>query len=305
METNRNTNSIEINGNIVRHENVKVAESMMRFLKYNLPPEINDLALVSLDHFSKIDLDLIKQHGEKPIILFGFQEITSPKLESKLISLQPYLKQGNIGFLRLPEMTQDNSITTKYLELKQKKSNLNELLPDLEGKAKRDTANQLLHDLRPDKNEKIYQKALEDARLIMDIDEKDQIDIPEIIKRLEILKQEGQTQIELSKKITEGVYCDVSGTLLIGEKEEELNLVVVEMLKLLEQQGHKITIWTGGNVEEYEKILRSKNINWTIRSKSDFTGQRVQYAIDNQSREVLKDEYQIYTEKFIRIKNKE
>lgn len=277
-------------------KNKQTADALQRFLAKTYP-EINDLLLVNLDHLDKKSVGRMLQHEQNPIILYGFQNITDPNLESKLVSIFPMLKNGNVGFMRMPAILKEE-ILDQYLKLKEKNSELDRLVFTLEGKAKQQLANRLLHDLQSGKPYSIKNNAPQEAKDVLCLDN---VSEEEIIQKLEQIKLEGQKQIDVAKDVIKGVFCDTAGTLLVGEKGDELNLQTVELLKLLELQGHKITIWTGGDEKQYAQILKAKGITWPVVSKYDYENKRIEIAIDDLPQKKYEKDYRIFAEKFIKI----
>lgn len=100
-------------------------------------------------------------------------------------------------------------------------------------------------------------------------------------------------------QMREGVFCDIEGTLLV---QDRINPKVLTQLKEYEKQGKPIHLWTGGNVEEYEKKLLSKDIDYNLFSKNDFHGCDVEIIIDDLSQERFVEMYNITARKFIQVK---
>jgi len=80
----------------------------------------------------------------------------------------------------------------------------------------------------------------------------------------------------------EGVYCDISGTLL-SFANDAINVPILETLEAFELEGHSIHLWTGGNLEATQEQLDNLGIGsrWPLLSKYDYRGHRVEIAIDD------------------------
>ena len=104
-------------------------------------------------------------------------------------------------------------------------------------------------------------------------------------------------QVMPGKEIS-GVYCDIEGTLLVGGS---INGLVSRLLQSYEKEGLPITIWTLGNVSEFEPIIRSAGIQYPVRSKMDYSGAIAEIVIDNDSEETFRTKTQITPKQFIRV----
>lgn len=87
-----------------------------------------------------------------------------------------------------------------------------------------------------------------------------------------------------------GVFCDIENTLLRNGK---INKKILDKLKAAEQNMLPITIWTGGNSEKYNRTLRKLGIFWKIAPKQLFRGSTVEYAIDDETEQILIERYNI------------
>ena len=95
-----------------------------------------------------------------------------------------------------------------------------------------------------------------------------------------------------------GVYCDIEGTLLIDGAIQE---AILQQLHDFAAQGSQITIWTLGNVSEFEPIIRNAGIQYPVRSKMDYSGAIAEIVIDNDSEETFRAKTQITPKQFIRV----
>ena len=94
-----------------------------------------------------------------------------------------------------------------------------------------------------------------------------------------------------------GIFCDLEGTLLLGD---ELNSKLLEKLKKL-SLTKPITLWTAGDTEEYQKKLISKGILWKLVSKNDFFGAEVEIVYDDLSFEDFYSKFKIRVREFNQI----
>jgi hypothetical protein len=97
----------------------------------------------------------------------------------------------------------------------------------------------------------------------------------------------------------EGIFCDISGTLVSGK---EINSDIFLTLKELEGQGKKINLWTGGTInQELTDLLENNQIYWPLLSKYDFEGQRVATAFDDENQEMIFKKYGISVTEFQQV----
>jgi len=115
-------------------------------------------------------------------------------------------------------------------------------------------------------------------------------------------------------EITDGVYVDVDGTLVVGENQ--LNQKLVEKLYEYKNQGKKVIIFTAGDAtaqakrlkklglavtdpypeipqkasdEDREKIKRESVGDFEVVSKGDYLGKKLEITIDDFSQDQLKN----------------
>lgn len=90
------------------------------------------------------------------------------------------------------------------------------------------------------------------------------------------------------------LFCDVEGTLIV---DGQLNDRVVTYLRK-QAEVRPITIWTGGNVQEYRRQLANK-LPYKVVSKYLFGGTTITTAIDNEIRGWLEKSYRFNIEQLI------
>lgn len=94
-----------------------------------------------------------------------------------------------------------------------------------------------------------------------------------------------------------GIFCDIEGTLIVDGK------VNISMLSTLQDRAlsKPITLWTGGDTKEIQKILLENNITWKLVSKTDFAGAEVEIAYDDEEFWVFAKNYGIKVREFIQL----
>jgi len=98
-------------------------------------------------------------------------------------------------------------------------------------------------------------------------------------------------------KFFPGIFCDVEGTLV------KHGVVDIEMLSVLKElsKTKPITLWTGGNVEDLNKILALNGIVWKLISKHDLTGAEVETSYDDEDFAVFFGKYGVKVRNFNKI----
>lgn len=96
-------------------------------------------------------------------------------------------------------------------------------------------------------------------------------------------------------KFFPGVFVDVEGTLL---RDNVLHQPTVEFVQQ-KANGRLVTIWTGGDVEKYQKTLKGMGLTWPVVSKLAFAGAVVECAVEDLPMEVFVKQYNIHVREFI------
>jgi len=120
----------------------------------------------------------------------------------------------------------------------------------------------------------------------------------EIMEQIRAFKRGGIMNKEFSGKVIPGVFCDIQGTLMDYDAQE-IQLEVLTMLKVYETEGKTISLWSGGEIDEFRKRLAKLEISWPLLSKCDFEGCVVEIAIDDKPAREIEKEYGIRAEQFV------
>lgn len=89
-----------------------------------------------------------------------------------------------------------------------------------------------------------------------------------------------------------GLFADVEGTIIQGG---QINTGLLDELK--KRSGEKpVTVWTDGDIEQYQRVLREEGILWKILPKQIFRGATVEEAYDDLSQEDFETRHNIKTE---------
>jgi hypothetical protein len=94
-----------------------------------------------------------------------------------------------------------------------------------------------------------------------------------------------------------GVYCDVEGTLLSGDK---LNESLREELDAMSCEK-PVTLWTGSGPWEKAVQLNRYDLEWPILSKDWFRGCAAEFVLDDMTQEEFEKEYGIKAEAFRQV----
>jgi len=100
--------------------------------------------------------------------------------------------------------------------------------------------------------------------------------------------------------IIKGVFCDIANTVIdiMGNIDYE----VLTILEEYERQEKKIHLWTSGNKEDVKRKFPVEIKNrWSVLSKYDFSGKKVEIMIDDESEEEIFAAYGIKCEQYINV----
>lgn len=89
-----------------------------------------------------------------------------------------------------------------------------------------------------------------------------------------------------------GVFADIEGTIIQGG---QINTALLGELSRRSQEK-PITIWTDGDIEQYQRVLREQGILWKILPKQIFRGATVEEAYDDLNQEDFEAKYHIKAE---------
>jgi|GEM_PF-2221951 len=237
--------------------------------------------------------ELVRNKVEKEgfvAVLYGTDSLSYLSKNLKFVDL--LYKYKKVCFFKAPFILKEVLAEVKRLrELPNLKDELAERISVMS--IKQDSASRLHHDICHRPNEIIAKvNKLYGTSYAPDTD-------PEIVREF-LSKYRENPGNEFAGEFLKGVFCDVEGTLLASAETGEINKPALD--KLLEfDKDSFITLWTGGDVEKLQRILEEKGINWKVLPKSIFSGATVEVAIDDLSADDLKKDYNISTQRFIRV----
>lgn len=124
----------------------------------------------------------------------------------------------------------------------------------------------------------------------------DEMSINDIVRRVYQNDQESVSGL-LDGEEFEDLCVDIEGTLI---KDGEIDMKLIERMKE-ESKTRPVTIWTGGDVKAYGKILREAGITFKIASKHWLAGAKVAKAIDDLPEEKFKRMYDVEIGEYIKV----
>ncbi|HDD72733.1 MAG TPA: hypothetical protein ENG00_01420 [Candidatus Aenigmarchaeota archaeon] len=228
--------------------------------------------------------DTISKYSDRKFVLYGLHRALEMYLNPVFMKIMADYPD-RVRYISIPFRIQDllNPFSTPKHENRALK-----LFSDAE--YRQDMAGVLLHELRK-RTEEVMKKVKEIYGF--------EGEVEEIEKKLMELKG---YEKELNEHLP-GVFCDVYGTLLIGEGEEaRINRNVHEMLREY-SRDRPVNIWTGGILDDAVRDLIKSGFDEDIPilSKDFFRGCTAEIVIDDEDRETIEDLYNIRAEKFIRV----
>lgn len=124
----------------------------------------------------------------------------------------------------------------------------------------------------------------------------DEMSLDEIIERVRHKNGESLSGQMVGEEYPD-LCVDIEGTLIQkGEINKDLLQKMAE-----ESKTRPITIWTGGNIESYKKILRDAGIAYKLVSKYWMRGAKIAKAIDDMPKESFEQIYGVEVEEYIQI----
>ncbi len=250
-----------------------------------------DFGLVNLDRLDQKMMTKIKEDNPKYILGYGFLSRGQWIGDGKINEFLKWVIEGKALFFRHPVVIGD--IILKCVDLVNGKLDSSEMIGQIYLKKNKTLVGTLLHDLYPYKSRETKDRALVRAEAELGVTGSEE----EVVEKLKQIAQKLNAGT-VSSEVTDGVFCDVEGTLW---QDEQLNQEVVQVLRKYEQDGKTITIWTGGDVEKYQQLLLEAGLDWKIVSKYDFSGKRTELVIDDLDKAGFMRLYGIVPEKFIKI----
>lgn len=282
-------------------------------LKERLQNEEGELFLVLVEHtkdgesgkrsdFLGLDIALSLNPQESPIILSSFMPEEyfahgagySGKDSSKFHSL---MAKQRVGYLRLPFTAED--LLGKYKELVGDSKEEDILAIEINridsfesnmGSIQHTAQSHIGMD--SDYSRQVIANAISKARTI-GVSGSDE----EVTLQIKNFKYQSKSSI-FAGRFFPGVFCDVEGTLFF--KDGQVNTEMLSKLKEL-SKTKPITLWTGGDIKELDKILAKNGINWKLISKRDLTGAEVETSYDDEEFPVFFEKYGVKVRNFNKV----
>lgn len=256
-----------------------------------LLPEDAEVIFASVENFNDVRENLEKG---TPVIFYGMESEASIRFEGKPAA--PWFYSKNAAYFQIPfELV---TMIEMYKKIKNGEK--------LENKAvmiaakcgyKQSLVGKLLHDIYPGKYgcEEGLKIAEKEFGFIGSIEE--------IRNQLEKVrgKDVGKAYEVIGDEMLSGVFCDVEGTLISADRTE-VNEDILRLLGLFPEQEKKaVTLWTGGDIVELEKVLFRLGVKYPVVSKEIFRGCRVELVYDDLSQVEFEKQYGIKAEAFVQI----
>lgn len=119
----------------------------------------------------------------------------------------------------------------------------------------------------------------------------------EIIQQIKDFEYQPKSSF-FAGKFFPGIFCDIENTLLVNG---EISASMFATLQAFSNVNRPITLWTGGEVKDLQKILTQNRISWKLISKTDLTGAEVEIAYDDENFDTFFKKYGVKVKKFIQI----
>ncbi len=225
--------------------------------------------------FRGIDIAL-ELPEDAPLLFCSFMPesyfIKNEKFATKFFALMARKKTGFVDAINTPD-----GYYKKYLELVGSEKEADLLAIEMERSRKE---NELLGSLKHSIGYLTDENVLYQSKTLEAINKARQAgfsgDDREILERIMNFTHD-RSEAKFAGKYFPGIFCDLEGTLLTGN---EVNLQLLNELNRL-SETKPITLWTSGDLKDYQKKLISKGIFWKLVSKYDFSSAEVEIAFDD------------------------
>ena len=261
--------------------------------EYERPGHTND----KLSDFKGLDVALTLNPEEAPIILCSFmdEKYFTENFSDKFHAL---MAKKRVCFVRLPYVFTPKQWLDKYQELLKDNKEEDTLAIEINRiNSFEQEMGHIQHRVQSCfRDDSIYAKeqianAVVEARGIGATGSDE-----EIALQIRDFKRQPKNSI-LAGKFFPGVFCDIENTLIVDGKVNTSMLTTLQTFSL----SKPITLWTGGKVEDLQKILTQNEIIWKLISKTDLTGATVEIAYDDEEYSVFFEKYGIKVNEFRKI----
>ncbi len=270
-------------------KNAPVKAAMERVMEILLPEDAN-VVFANVENFNDVKVDV---EAGTPVIFYGFDSEASLRLRGDPSA--PWFYSKNAAYFQLPSLLPDMIVMYDKIIKGKKIENKAVILAARFG-YKQNLVGRLLHDIWPGKY------GCEEGLNLAEKEFSIKGTIEQVREQLEKLrgKDVGQAKEIVGDEMIPGVFCDVEGTLISVDRTKVNSDLVVVLGK--EETDKPVTLWTGGDVKEIEKLLVSHGIKkYPVVSKDVFRGCKVEIVYDDLPKAEFKKQYNITAKKYIKI----
>lgn len=270
-------------------KNEPVKAAMERSMGILLPEDAN-VIFANTENFNDVKADV---EAGTPVIFYGFDSEASLRLNGDPSA--PWFYSKNAAYFQLPFLLPD-MIAVYYKIIKGEKMENKAVILAARFGYKQNLVGRLLHDIY------LGKYGCEEGLKLAEKEFSIKGTIEQVRAQLEKLrgKDVGQAKEIVGDEMIPGAFFDVEGTLITADRAEvkPLTLVAIE-----EQSRDKaVTLWTGGDVKEIEKLLVSHGIKkYPVVSKDVFRGCKVELVYDDLPKKEFEKQYNITAKKYIKI----
>ncbi len=275
-------------GNVVNHLREALAAD-----------ECGDITAVDVDHSigglatrcqGVVDALAAAQNG-KPVILVGWMP---EHLYAEKPVWHALMAYPNVRFLRLPSLAEE--LRAAVLDIKPEETCRDRLAVRLYEVGEINTGlgtikHNLPHAQR--QGEEALEKWAVEAQRIFGAE----MSLEELIMATEDATPE-TLPARMAGEVFDDLCIDAEGTLIV---DGTINPIVRALGEATEAKGLPVTIWTGGNIGAVRSVVRREGIRWKVTSKWLFRDVTVRAALDDESRENLRQKYGVEIKEFFQV----
>lgn len=263
--------------------------SLERAMSTMLPSDAN-VVFASVENFDDVKTDL---EAGIPVIFYGMDSEANLRLQKHPAA--PWFYSKNAAYFKVPfslinmvkmceKIRKGEKIENPAVKLASRLGYRQTLVP------------RLLHDIWPG-----YLRCEESLKLA---EEEFGIKgtIEEVREQLEKLRGNsvGLAKEVIGEELLPGIFCDVEGTLISDDRAT----VNADLVSILADEAKKrpVTLWTGGDIREAEKLLTKHGVkDYPLVSKDVFRGCQVETVYDDLSPDEFLHQYDIRAKTYIKV----
>lgn len=206
----------------------------------------------------------------------------------------PFFYGKNGAYFRVPFQLAEIIATIRRIQKGKKIENIAAMMVSKK-KSKDHLISVFLHDIKPEGCGDFHERSLKIVEEEFGISGTTK-EVRAKLEKLQNQQKDSSKNIFVETQVISGVFCDVEDTLIVNNA---INQKILEKLQKY-AETKAITLWTGGDLKEIEKVLDNLGITeYPLLSKYDFESYQVEIVIDDLPQSEFEEKYKIKAEAYI------